>query len=315
MTRVSVVVVTRNRATRLEALLASLAAQNLAPGEFEVIVVDDGSTDETPAAIERRADGAGFPLRAVRIDDRPGIAGLRNAGWRMARAPLVAFVDDDCEATAGWLAAGLAAWDGDPDSVIQGRTTPIARELEQLGPLSRTKLIEAAGPWYQTCNIFYPRELLDRLGGFDESFAVAGEDTDLGWRAREAGAEIAYAADAHVEHAVERIGVSGWLAIARRERVLSPLFARHPGLRAEIVSFGVFKGDRRARFALALAGLFLAGRFRPAALLVLPYLRSLVSLCRAFRAGPQWAVWYTLYDAILIAYSARGAAESNSRLI
>ena len=248
----SVVVVTRDRSARLERLLASLARQAAPASALEVIVVDDGSTDDTPALLGSATANGTLELRPIAAPGRPGVAALRNLGWRAARAAHVAFVDDDCEATPGWAAAILEAISDHPEAGFQGRTTPLEGELARTSPLTRSKLIEAAGPWYQTCNIVYPRALLERLGGFDQRYAVAGEDTDLGWRAREAGVAIAYLPAAHVHHAVERIGFAGWLAIAKRERLLAPLFRDHPGLRAEVASLGVFKGAQRSTFVVAL---------------------------------------------------------------
>jgi glycosyltransferase involved in cell wall biosynthesis len=326
--RASVVVVTRNRAKRLGNLLRSLTSQTLPASEFEVVVVDDGSSDHTPALLAAARETAPFELQVVRIDDRPGLGAVRNRGWRAGRGGLVCFIDDDCEADPPWLMSLLEASDG-PGTAVQGRTTPIERELYRNGPLSRTKLIETAGPWYQTCNIAYPRPLLERLDGFDESFGVpepsaspyrgpvirTGEDTDLGWRAIEAGARIVYAPEARVRHAVEEIGVRGWLGVARRERSLSPLFRLHPGLRAEVARFGLFKNDHHALIALAGAAVLVGRRHRAALLLCLPYLRLLAARCRAQGVGPQWALWYTLFDSIALASSVRGAVESRSPLV
>jgi GT2 family glycosyltransferase len=313
--RVSVVVVTRNRAARLGRLLRSLREQTLDPDGFEVIVVDDRSEDGTAELVASEAETATFELRGMVAGEDGGLAAVRNRAWRAARGPLVGFVDDDCEATPAWLDEGMRAAVAHPGAAIQGRTLPIPGELDRNGPLARTKLIEEAGPWYQTCNIFYPRELLERLGGFDERFTVAGEDTDLGWRAREAGAAIEFAPGALVHHAVEEIGAGGWLRIALRERPLAVLFRDHAGLRAEVARLGVFKGDERARFVLALAGLALAGRFRPAALLALPYARLLAARCRATNAAPYYAAWFAAYDAVALTMAARGAWEHRAPLV
>ena len=75
----------------------------------------------------------------------PGPAPARNAGWRAARGRWIAFTDDDCEATPGWLETALARGRGQPGAVVQGPTLPIPRELALLGPFARTRSIEAAG--------------------------------------------------------------------------------------------------------------------------------------------------------------------------
>jgi len=310
--RASVVVVTRDRAPRLAALLASLERQSA--DRFEVIAVDDGSGDQTPSLLAERAAGGPYELRVIRADDRPGLAVLRNRGWRAATAPVVAFIDDDCEPAPGWLAELLAAAESNPGSFVQGRTVPIERELERSGPLTRTKLIEDAGPWFQTCNIAYPRALLEQLDGFDIRLRVVGEDTDLGWRAIAAGARPAYAPGALAAHAVEEIGFAGWLRIARRERLLGAVFARHPELRRSVTRLGAFKGYH-GLVALAALGVAIGTRHRAGLLLVLPYARLLAARCRAANAGPAWALWFAAYDGFALSQSARGAIEHRVPLI
>jgi hypothetical protein len=94
--------------------------------------------------------------------------------------------------------------------------------------------VQSLGPQYETCNIFYPRESLESLGGFDESFgsAPAAEDTDLAWRAIEQGWTTVFAPDAIVLHAVERLGVRGMLRVACRWGGAVRVLADHPQTRS-----------------------------------------------------------------------------------
>lgn len=231
---VSVVVSTFNRPARLEQLLRSLRAQTLGADRFEAIVVDNGSGPETCRVLAAELEAKRLALRCERHPVTLGPAGGRNAGWRQARAPLVAFTDDDCRPTPGWLAAMVAACAQHPGAVVQGPTRPDPAERDRDGWLSHTVRIERLGPQYETCNIVYPRALLERLGGFDESFGLrpAGEDTDLAWRAIESGAPTAFAPAAVVLHAVERVGVRGRVAIAARWGPVVRVLAAHPGSRA-----------------------------------------------------------------------------------
>ena len=89
------VVPTRDRAERLRGLLRSLREQSLERERFEVIVVDDSSGDGTPALLRQEADRGALRLVALRNRRRAGPAAARNRGWRQAKAPLVAFIDDD----------------------------------------------------------------------------------------------------------------------------------------------------------------------------------------------------------------------------
>jgi glycosyltransferase involved in cell wall biosynthesis len=231
---VSVVVSTYNRPARLSRLLGSLRGQSLAPEAFEVIVVDNGSDPATAELLAAEVARPGLELRLVRHEQTLGPAGGRNSGWRVARAPLVAFTDDDCAPDPEWLAGGLRAHAEHPDAVIQGITRPDPRESANEGPLAHTVAVDTLGPQYEACNVFYPRALLERLGGFDERYGLrpAGEDTDLAWRAIEHGAPTALAADAVVLHAVEPLGPLGMLRFVARWGDGVRVFSDHPGARA-----------------------------------------------------------------------------------
>ena len=157
---------------------------------------------------EAEAQRSPYALAVVERPEQGGPARARNDGWRLAAAPLVAFIDDDCEATPTWLERLSAAASAAPGAVVQGRTRPNPRELEAAGPFSVTRDVDGSGArWFETCNIAYPREVLERLEGFDESFPEPlGEDTDLGWRALGAGGRRVFVDDAVVDHAVEDLG-------------------------------------------------------------------------------------------------------------
>jgi GT2 family glycosyltransferase len=229
---VSVVVATRNRHRRLERLLVGLRAQTLPPDRYELIVVADGADADTLEVLAAAGGREQFSLRVVHHQLARGPGAARNAGWRVARAPLVAFTDDDCVPVPGWLTAGLDAHC--EDGFVQGRTAPDPSELEQTGLLSRTVSVDGLGPQYETCNIFYPRQLLETLGGFDEGYGLTpgGEDTDLAWRAIEGGFSAAFAPDALVFHAVEELGLRGTLRVAGRWSATMRVFRDHPQARS-----------------------------------------------------------------------------------
>ena len=254
----SVVVPTRNRAPRLRALLASLAEQE-GPA-FEVIVVDNASDDDTLAAVAEADAAPGAHVRAIHLPRPLGPAVARNRGWRSARAPFVVFTDDDVVARPGWLAALTAAHERDPGAIVQGRTIPDPREADRLAAFSRSQAASGPGPWFQTCNIGYPRELLERLGGFDESFwEAAGEDTDLGWRAVEAGARVVYEPAAENWHAVHDLGAWRLIGSAQKWRLAVRNVARHPQLR-DSLHRRLFWKPSHERLLVAAAGLALLRR-------------------------------------------------------
>lgn len=312
---IGVVVATRNRADRLAGLLRSLAEQTLAPDRFEVIVVDDGSTDATGQVLDRASLSNHPRIVALRAPgDGPACA--RNAGWRAARAPLIAFTDDDCEATPDWLEQSVAAAAERPGAIVQGPTTPIPREIERAGPFTRTNVITEPGPSFETCNIVYPRALLERLNGFDERFPEAlGEDTDLGWRARELGAQLHWCERARVHHAVEDVGPVGFLrsALMGRDAVLA--FRRHPGLRAEL-RWRVFRNGRLPWLAAALVGISLARRFPLlGTVLALPYARHMARICVRQRTSFLMAPYYALWDLLFLYTALRGSVRHRTLVL
>lgn len=303
---IAVVVATCDRAGRLERLLGALERQSVGTGRFEVAIVDDCSGDATPSVLAAAEAAGRLKLVHLRQPERAGPATARNRGWRSTSAPLVAFTDDDCEPDPEWLTRILARAAVAPDRVTQGRTVPLPEEEAGIGPYSRTLRVEQLGPHYPTCNIAYPRTLLERLGGFDESYPLpGGEDTDLALRAIEVGAAIDYEPGALVHHAVNQLGPAGKLRLALRWSPTMQAFARHPDLREELIA-GVFWKSSHALLMLGLGGSLLAWKSRPAHLLWAPYALEVAQRMRTERAQAWQAPYYPLYDAVEIFATVRG---------
>jgi GT2 family glycosyltransferase len=311
---VSIVVPTRSRALRLRALLASLAQQEEAPA-FEVIVVDDASLDETLATVADADSSAAAHIRAIHLPRPMGAAVARNRGWRAARGELVVFTDDDVVARPGWLAALDAAHRRDPEAVIQGRTEPDPRERVRLSAFARSQSAAGPGPWFQTCNIAYPRALLERLGGFDEAFReAAGEDTDLGWRAVENGARVVYEPAALNWHAVHEPGAWRLIRATQKWRLVVRNVARHPQLRASL-HHRIFWKPSHERLLLAAAGLLLLRRSPLAAVAVVPYL-TLQRTQHGSYAGTLAALpAHVALDAAELAAMVRGSVDARTLVL
>jgi GT2 family glycosyltransferase len=310
--RISVAVTTRNRARRLERLFAALREQTLDPAQFEVVVVDDGSEDDTPAVLAHAAAQAGLQLRSIRRATSGGPGAGRNAGWRATTAPLIAFTDDDCEPQPGWLEALLAAHERDPEAFVQGPVEPHPGERRENELFTRTIRVASLGPWFQTANIAYPRALLERLGGFDERFSVMGEDTDVAWRAIGSGARPVFAPDARVFHAVNPHPPLAQLRMVIAWSAAVQVVKAHPELRAQVYR-RVFWKRPHALLLLAALGLAGARRFPPLALLALPYARS--ALERRQGAPRPLAAWVALRDAVEVAATLRGSLQYGALLI
>lgn len=308
---------THNRAERLRALLLSLRDQTIGTARFEVVVVDDGSSDETPQVLQAEGAAGVLSIRALRHERPRGPAAARNTGWRAARAPLIAFTDDDCRPTPGWLEAGLAAMDGSDHRVVQGRTDPDPVESDRDGPFARTLRVHSLGPYYQTCNVFYPRVLLERSGGFDEvTFTVpGGEDADLAWRCFESGADAVFADRALTLHAVHELGPVGKLKVAWRWHETMRLYARHRGLRSTL-TYGVFWKKSHYLLVRAAIGLVLPKRMRPLRAWCLAPLAPAYLQRARDEGGALWAApYFLLHDAVELAAVVRGAVHYRTPVI
>jgi glycosyltransferase involved in cell wall biosynthesis len=281
---VSVVVPSHGRELRLWWLLNALEEQTLERDRYEVVLVHDYDDPDFLGLLDSHPLAESGRLRAVRIERGAGKPSRqRNIGWRQARAELVAFTDDDCRPAPGWLDGLLAIAASAPEAIVQGATRPDPLERAVMAaPHYRTLRADPPNLYAQTCNIAYPRAVLERVGGFDESMpAPAGEDTDLALRAREAGVKVVGAPDAVVFHAVEEYSLPEVMRLNSKWQHLVYVFRRHPQLREELYA-GVFWRKSHAELALALAGIGLARRTPLALALTAPYLRRALN-----RRGPR----------------------------
>jgi len=300
-------------------MLASLRAQSLDRDRFEVIVVDDASTDTTPELLAVEADRCELRLRVLRHAVSTGPGGSRNDGWRMSRAPLVAFTDDDCVASPGWLQQGLAAWGGNPERFVQGATTPIAAESHLLGHTAYSYDVTERDDDFQTCNMFYPRALLDRLGGFDSAaFPDVGEDTDLAWRAIEAGAEPVFAPGAAAEHAVIEMDFRRALRRCWSWGGAAPLYFRHPALRRERLLYRVFWNWQHYTAGRAWIAVLLP--WSPAlwalkAWLAAPWLADRARDPGSRSPSARRAAWFAVLDTVEMVSMVRGSVASGRLVV
>lgn len=190
--RLSVVIATKDRARYLERALESLGKQIGTPS-FEVVVVDNGSTDDTKAVAQ--AGAYAFPVSYV-YEAQPNRGAARNRGIAASQGHLILFCDDDIYAPPGFLASHDAAH-ALSNFVVTG---PI---INVPGYFTRPKpaLANYSRAFFCTCNVSVPKVALDAVGGFDEQFDLYGwEDTELGVRLREHGMRPKFAWDAYIWH-------------------------------------------------------------------------------------------------------------------
>jgi GT2 family glycosyltransferase len=230
MPAVSVVVPTCGRIDLLGRCLAALLGQSLDPRRYEIIVVDDQPDSSTRALVTHlnaSAAATGPALTYLPNDGVHGPAAARNLGWRSARAPVVAFTDDDTVPSPGWLQHGLAAFDDSVDALcgkvempLPASPTDYERDAQQL---------ESAE--FVTANCFCRKSVLEALGGFDERFRLAWrEDSDLHFGLLAMGARIARAPQALVVHPVRPAPWGVSLLQVRKIAFDALLYKKHPGL-------------------------------------------------------------------------------------
>lgn len=194
--RISVVIPTRHRLESLGSCLERLAPgqQTLDATHYEVIVADDGHTDDTRTMLQAR-----FPWAHYTAGPRRGPAANRNAGVRASRGEWLAFTDDDTLPDRDWLEQLLAASDG--VSAVEGRT--VCR-VGVRSPREHAPVNELGGRWW-TSNLAIRRDAFDSVGGFDERYPVPHmEDADLRVRVFAAKLPWRFAPLAIVDHPPRR---------------------------------------------------------------------------------------------------------------
>jgi glucosyl-dolichyl phosphate glucuronosyltransferase len=205
---ISVVVCTRNRADVLGDCLNSLRSQDL-PGEcYEILVVDDGSTDETPTLVAKASQGSQNPRIRYLRQEQKGLSAARNHAVREAGGDLICFIDDDAVAEKHWLPAVDAGTSRYPETdCFVGR---IFLSLEGKAPRSCGReyfagYFDAGDLEHESTklmggNMFLRRRIFDRVGLFDETLVWRGDEDEWFGRVRSLGGTAMYLPDATIWH-------------------------------------------------------------------------------------------------------------------
>jgi glycosyltransferase involved in cell wall biosynthesis len=224
---VSVIVPTRNRARLAKETLDSLLAQDYPAERYEIIVVDDGSTDNTADVLRVFADSGNDPsVKYVRRDAMSANA-ARNEGIRVSTGDPIVFVDDDIEAPAGWLQALVEATVGNPDAGCVGGRIRLRLEgkpprLCGREPFGETELdlgdeeVEARAVW--SANMAVPRAAFDKVGLFNETLRIAGDEEEWEVRLAAAGGRIVYTPHAWLWHRRTQDDIRFWRLLRVRFR-------------------------------------------------------------------------------------------------
>lgn len=248
--RISAVICTYNRANVLPAAIESLVQQNLAPSDYEILVVDNASTDATASIVQE-----GFrhvPHLRYLYEPRLGLSQARNTGWQAAQGQYVAYIDDDAIADRFWLCTIIQTFETlhPCPGCITGKILPIW-EIPRPGWLTDRYLLRLSvqdwsstprflksDEWIVGANMAFPRAILLASGGFSTSLGRIGkrllcqEETELRERLEQAGHAAYYHPEILVHHRIPAhrlcpewfyqayfwAGVSNAIADLKRER-------------------------------------------------------------------------------------------------
>lgn len=225
---VSVVVASYNGEPTLESCLHSLEALNYP--NYEVILVDDGSTDRTPQICAR------FPsVRTIRHPVNQGLSAARNTGIAAARGEVVAFTDSDCRADEDWLyylIGDLVSGDftgiGGHNLLPPEDSWVAAAVMASPGGPAHVMLTDRLAEHIPGCNMAFYKWSLDEISGFDPVFRRAGDDVDVCWRLQQAGFKLGFSPAGFVWH-YRRSTIRAYLKQQRGYGEAEALLARrHP---------------------------------------------------------------------------------------
>ena len=229
---------TYNRANMLARVLDACFDQTVADDAYEVVLVDDGSSDQTPEVIARARSRATCSFTVVR-QANAGLAKARNAGIAEATAERIIFIDDDVLPLPNFVDEHLCARARHPGAIVRGG----AIEVESLDDLPPPiwSIKNYSGNYFWTTNVSVPLATIRAIGGFNELFSEYGwEDIDVGLRLRERGVRAVFHPKALVYHYKPRpyaAGVEKMIARSRAQaRTAVRLMKLHPGWRAALAT-------------------------------------------------------------------------------
>jgi hypothetical protein len=214
---VSVVIPVYNQADLIVRTIRAAAFGAHPP--LEIIVVDDGSSDDLKGALDRVRAEIAAPLIQLEVPHGgPGRA--RDAGWRSAKGDIIAFTDADAEPGSQWIAAALPGFNDDAVGAVEGKVVTSGT------PRVFTHQVKnLSGGRFMTANMFYRRSVIDEVGGFKSRYR---EDSDLAFSVLERGYKIPFAPESVVMHPPREERWNFYFEKANRKRFEALLFRNHP---------------------------------------------------------------------------------------
>jgi glycosyltransferase involved in cell wall biosynthesis len=235
----------------------------LDPSQFEVIVIDNCSDDNTDEMVREIQATMPFSLRYQRTETNRGQIYSRNTGARLAQAQILAFTDSDCRVTPCWLDSIL---DGFTSESLGFVTGPVRNKPEQAVTFFSLATFENSGEniTYPACNVAYRKEAFWLAKGFDESAwpgdfgdkSFGDSDTDLAWRVKELGYTSTYVESALVYHHVWPLTISQWFKAHLMAWRVPSVVKKSPQVR-QLIWWGPFLFFDNLLFYLAVFGVLL----------------------------------------------------------
>jgi len=183
--RISVQICSYNRSHLLERSLRALMAQDLPPDEYEIVFVDDGSTDGSADMARKLASEAACPIKIL-SKSNDGLSRARNLGIRNCEGEIILFMDDDTFADPALLREHLGVHEQYPNAVVTGWVN----HIEEIDPPEPRKYVMAdySRSFFWTSNVSVRKKYVDEVGGFADEFREYGwEDMELGFRLKNLG--------------------------------------------------------------------------------------------------------------------------------
>jgi glycosyltransferase involved in cell wall biosynthesis len=242
---ISVVIATRNRAPQLEKCLRRFLDLDLdGISAWELIVVDNGSSDHTAQVVQSVRHETGLPLTYL-LEPIPGVSPARNAGIRAARYDILAFTDDDCVVDSSWLSAVRRAFEEEPSLALVGGRVELhdPRDFEisvrRFGDAMKILTLDDLFDRLIGCNMAMSAEAIRKAGFFDTTMGAgasfrAGEDHEYFYRILKGGGKVLYDPRILIEHAHGR----------RDETEIQKLKSCYIEGRAALIAKHIRAGDR-----------------------------------------------------------------------
>jgi glycosyltransferase involved in cell wall biosynthesis len=237
---ISVIIPTFNGFDHLKRMIESLEQQQPDPSDFQVVIVDDGSTDGTGEYLEHYSGK--LKLDALKLPTNSGRSHARNVGAGKAEREILLFLDGDMLLPPTLIACHALQHDGS-DRVVIGRVQypreigchGYARYLESRGVMKLKSGERVPGRYFLSGHASMPKSLFKKLGGFDEDFRFYGEDLDLGIRLDKMRATLRFEPDLSITHLHIRTLCDAIRVTEEYGRVSLPvLVQKHPELMQEL---------------------------------------------------------------------------------